>query len=75
MIADYSGFGGDYSRDEGERICWVGYAVPEDHKVETHLGSHKAMAWHAAYKIQDLAKTILRGEKPVEEWTDAQRNV
>ena len=32
------------------------------------------MAWFAALQVQDLAKTILRGEKPIEEWTDAQRN-
>ena len=32
------------------------------------------MAWHAAYQVQDIAKTILRREKPVEEWTDAQGN-
>ena len=32
------------------------------------------MAWFAALQVQDLAKTILRGEEPVEERTDLQGN-
>ena len=32
------------------------------------------MAWFAALQVQDLAKTILRGEESVEEWADAQGN-
>ena len=32
------------------------------------------MAWFAALHVQDFSKTILRGEEPVEEWTDAQGN-
>ena len=66
MIVDCNGFCGGYSRDGGEPICWVPYAVPEDHKGETQLDAHKAMAWHAAYQFQDLAKTIFRGQKTVE---------
>ena len=75
MVVNYcNGLCGDYSRDGEKPFCWVDFSVPEDHKVETQLGTHKAMAWHAAYQIQDLDKTILRGEKPVEELTDAQGN-
>ena len=74
MIVDCSGFCGGYRRNGGEPICWEGYSVSEDHKVETQRLTDKRMAWFAALHIQVLAKTILRGEKPVEEWTDAQGN-
>ena len=74
MIVDCSGFSGGYSRDGGEPICSVGCSVPEYHKVETQLDAHKAMACHGAHQLRDLATTILRREKPVEEWTDAQGN-
>ena len=42
--------------------------------ISTQRLSDKRMAWFAALQVQDLAKTILRGEDPVEEWTDAQGN-
>ena len=74
MIVDCSGFCGGYSRNGEEPICWGGYAVSKDHKVETQRLTDKRMAWFAALHIQDLAKTILCGEGPVEEWTDAQGN-
>ena len=63
-----------YSRIKGEPISWEGYSVSEDHKVETQRLTDKRMAWFAALQVQDLAKTNLRGEEPVEEWTDAQGN-
>ena len=75
MSVDCSGFCGGYSRDGGEPICREGYSVSENHKVETQRLTDKRMAWFAALQVQDLAKTILRGERPVEEWTDAQGNV
>ena len=74
MIVDCSSFCGSYSRNGGETICCQGYSVSENHKVETQRLTDKRMAWFAALQIQDLAKTILRGEEPVEEWTDAQGN-
>ena len=59
MIVDCSGFCGAYSRNGGEPICWEGYAVSEDHKVDTQRLTVKRMAWFAALHIQDFAKTIL----------------
>ena len=74
MIVDCSGFCGGYSRHGGGKKCWEGYSVSEDHKVETQRLTDKRMAWFAALQVQDLAKTILHGEDPVEQWTDAQGN-
>ena len=74
MIVDCSGFCGGYSRNGGDTICWEGYSVSEDHKGETQRLTDKRMAPFAALQVQGLAKTILRGEEPVEEWTDAQGN-
>ena len=74
MIVDCSGFCGGYRRNGGDPICWEGYSVSEDHKVETQRLTDKRMAWFAALHIQGFATTILRGEKPVEEWTDPQGN-
>ena len=74
MIVDCSGFCGGYSRDRGESIRWEGYSVSEDHKVETQRLTDKRMAWCAALQVHNLAKTMRRGEEPVEEWTDAQGN-
>ena len=74
MIVDCSGFCGGYSQNGGEPNCWECYSVSEDHMVETQRLTDKRMAWFAALQVQDLAKTILRGEEPVEEWTDAQGN-
>ena len=75
MIVDCSGFCEGSSRDGGEPICWEGYSVSEDHKVEIQLFTDKRMASFAAMRVHNLAKTILRGEKPVEERTDAQGSV
>ena len=74
MIVDCSGFCRGCSRIGGQPICWEGYSVSEDHNVETQRLTDKRMAWFAALQVQGLAKTILRGEEPVEEWTDAQGN-
>ena len=74
MIVHCSGFCGGYSRNGGEPICLEGYSVSEDHKVETQCLTDKRMAWFAALQVQNLVKTILRGEDPVAEWTDAQGN-
>ena len=74
MTVDCSGFCGGYSRNGGELICWEGYSVSEDHKAETQRLTDKRTVWFAALQVQDLAKTILRGEEPAEEWTDPQGN-
>ena len=74
MIVDCSGFCAGYSRNGGESNCWEGYSVSEDHKVETQCLTDKRMAWFAALQVQNLARTILRGEEPFAEWTDAQGN-
>ena len=66
-----SSFCGGYSRNGGEPICWEGYSVIEDYKVETKRLTDKRTAWFAAFQMHDLSKTILRGKEPVEEWTDA----
>ena len=57
---------------EGNEFGWKGSSISEDPKAKTQLGAHKSMAWFAAMQVQDFAKTILRGEHPIEEWTDAQ---
>lgn len=57
---------------EGNKFGWEGSSVSEDHKAKTQLGAHKSMAWFSAMQVQDFAKTILRGENPIEEWTEAQ---
>ena len=74
MIVDCSGFCGGYGRNGGALILWEGYSVSEDHTFETQRLTDKRMAWFAALQVQDLVKTILHGEEPVEEWTDASRN-
>ena len=74
MVVDCSGFCRGYSRNGGEPICWEGYPVSEHHKVETQRLTDKRVAWFAALLVQNLAKTILRGEEPVAEWTDARGN-
>ena len=71
MIVDCRAYCNGYSRDEGERVCWEGCSVSEDHNVEAQLFTDKRMTSFAALQAQDLAKTILRGEKSVEEWMDA----
>ena len=74
MIFDCSVFCAGCSRDVGEPICWEGYSVSEDHKVETQCLTDNRMAWFAALQVQDLAKTTFRGEELIEEWRDAQGN-
>ena len=48
MIVDCNEFCDGYCRDGGESICWEGYSVSEDHKVETQLLADKRMALYAA---------------------------
>ena len=74
MSVDCSGLCGGYSRNGGEPICWEDYSVSENHNVETQCLTDKRMAWFPALQVQDLAKTIFRGEEPVKKWTGAQGN-
>ena len=55
MIVDCSSVFGGYSRNRGESICWEGYSVSEDHKVETQRLIDKRMAWFAAVQVQSFA--------------------
>ena len=73
IMVDCSDICGGYSRDGGKQIFWEENSVSEDQKVEGQLGVYKGKALFAAFRVQYCAKTIRRGETPVEEWTDAQR--
>ena len=45
MVVDCSGFHGGYSSRNGEEpICWDGYSVSEDHKIEAQRLPDKRMA-------------------------------
>ena len=72
MIADCSGFCGGYSGKGGDQISWEGCSDSEDHMVETQRLTDNRMACFAALQVQDLAKTIFRGEEPPQESTGAQ---
>ena len=71
MVETAATFAGATVEIEGNESAGKASKSHEDQKVETQPGVHKGMAWYAAWKVQDFAKTVLGGKKPVEQWTDA----